>query len=139
MRTIRISEEVWQAIANNGKFGETEEDVLRRVFKLPSTSMRDRTQANLEVGSRLPHQVSSGRRRSFAIQRMASFISKNQLHIEFQDGTSSSWTLPDRSDKAGIRELLDKAIEFARRNKASLGQINAVRKTLTSEGYHLTK
>lgn len=136
MRNIRISEEVWQAIANEGKFGETEEDVLRRVFKLPAISMSDHDQSNLERGRRL--RV-SGRRRSFATKRMTSFINKNQLHIEFQDGTSSSWTLPDRSDKAGIRALLDKAIEFARKNGASLGQINAVRKTLTSEGYHLTK
>ena len=139
MRTIRISEEVWEAIANHGKFGETEEDVLRRVFKLPANSMRFPDQANLEVGSRPPRRVSSGRRRSFATQRMTSFISKNQLYIEFQDGTSSSWTLPERSDKAEIRTLLNKAIEFARRNGSSLGQINAVRKTLTSEGYHLTK
>ena len=139
MRTIKISEEVWQAIANHGKFGETEEDVLRRIFKLPASSMSGRDHNNLEVGSPLPHRESSGRRRSFAIQRMTSFINRNQLHIEFQDGTLSSWTLPDRSDKPGIRALLDKAIEFAQKNKASLGQINAVRKTLTSEGYHLTK
>ncbi len=32
MRNIRISEEVWKEIANRGKFGETEDDVLRRVF-----------------------------------------------------------------------------------------------------------
>jgi negative regulator of replication initiation len=139
MRTIRISEEVWEAIANHGKFGETEEDVLRRVFNLPANSMRFPDQANLEVDSRPRRRVSSGRRRSFATQRMTSFISKNQLYIEFQDGTSSSWTLPEHSDKAEIRTLLNKAIEFARRNGASLGQINAVRKTLTSEGYHLTK
>jgi hypothetical protein len=136
MRNIRISEEVWQAIAKEGKFGETEEDVLRRVFKLPAISTHDHDQANLDRGRRL--RV-SGRRRPFATKRMTSFINKNQLYIEFQDGTSSSWTLPDRSDKAGIRALLDKAIEFARKNGASLGQINAVRKTLTSEGYHLTK
>jgi len=136
MRNIRISEEVWQAIAKEGKFGETEEDVLRRVFKLPAISTRDHDQANLDRGRRL--RV-SGRRRSFATKRMTSFINKNQLYIEFQDGTSSSWILPDRGDKAGIRALLDKAIEFARKNGASLGQINAVRKTLTSEGYHLTK
>lgn len=139
MRNIRISEEVWQAIANHGKFGETEEDVLRREFKLPAISVRDEDQANLEGGSRLPHRVSSGRRRSFATKRMTSFINRDQLHIEFQDGPSSSWTLPERSDKAGIRALLDKVIEFARKNGASLGQINAARKTLTSEGYHLTK
>ena len=139
MRAIRISEEVWQAIATQGKFGETEDDVLRRVFKLPPNSIRDRDQANIEVSSRLPQRVSLGRRRSFASQRMTSFINRNQLHIEFQDGTSSSWTLPDRNDKAGIRGLLNKAIEFARKNGASIGQINAARKTLTSEGYHLTK
>jgi negative regulator of replication initiation len=136
MRNIRISEEVWQAIAREGKFGETEEDVLRRAFKLPAISTHDHDQANSDRGRRL--RV-SGRRRSFATKRMTSFINKNQLYIEFQDGTSSSWTLPDRSDKAGIRTLLDKAIEFARKTGASLGQINAVRKTLTSEGYHLTK
>jgi hypothetical protein len=70
---------------------------------------------------------------------MTSFISGNQLHVEFQGGTSSSWKLPDRSDKAGIRAVLDRAIAFARNNDASIGQMNAVRKTLTAEGYHLTK
>ena len=34
MRTIRISEEVWNEIAKRGKFGETPDDVLRRVFNL---------------------------------------------------------------------------------------------------------
>jgi len=136
MRNIRISEEVWQAIANQGKFGETEEDVLRRVLKLPAISMSDHDQANSEMGRRL--RV-SGRRRSFATKRMTSFINNNQLHIEFQGETPSSWTLPDRSDKQGIRALLYKAIEFARKNGASFGQIQAVRKTLTSEGYYLMK
>jgi hypothetical protein len=137
MRNIRISEEVWQAIANNGKFGETEDDVLRRVFELPVISVQD--QVNLGGSSQQLRRRVLGSRRSFSTKRMTSLINRNQLHIEFQDGTSSSWTLPDRGDKAGIRALLDKAIEFARKNGASLGQINAVRKTLTSEGYHLTK
>ena len=70
---------------------------------------------------------------------MSSFISKGQLHIEFQSGASFSCKLPDRGDKAGIRTVLEKAIAFARDNDASLGQVNAVRKTLTTEGYHLTK
>jgi hypothetical protein len=34
MRTIRISEEVWNEIAKLGKFGETPDDVLRRAFKI---------------------------------------------------------------------------------------------------------
>jgi hypothetical protein len=70
---------------------------------------------------------------------MTSQIHNNQLDIEFQDGASSSWTLPDRNDKAGIRAILDKVLIFARNNGASLGQRNAARKALTDEGYHLTK
>jgi hypothetical protein len=31
-----VSDEVWQEIAKRGKFGETEDDVLRKVFKVPS-------------------------------------------------------------------------------------------------------
>jgi len=42
MRTIEISDEVWQAIADRGKFGETEEDVLRRVFRLPTCTEQRR-------------------------------------------------------------------------------------------------
>ena len=34
MRTVRISDEVWNAIAQRGKFGETPDDVLRRVFNI---------------------------------------------------------------------------------------------------------
>ena len=71
---------------------------------------------------------------------MSSYIGGNQLYIEFHGGASSSWTLPDRNDKAGIRAVLDKAILFAKNNGASVpGQTNAVRKTLTDEGYHLIK
>lgn len=138
MRTIRISEEVWQAIASRGKFGETEDDVLRRVFELPLNSIHEGGQTPTS-DERSSYRTSSGRRRLFAKQRMTSYIGGNQLHIEFHGGNSSSWTLPDRNDKAGIRVVLEKAILFAKNNEASLGQINAVRKTLTNEGYHLIK
>lgn len=138
MRTIRISEEVWQAIASRGKFGETEDDVLRRVFELPLTSIHEGVQT-FTGGGGSSYRTPSGRRKTIAKQEMSSYIGGNQLHIEFHGGASSSWTLPDRNDKAGIRAVLDKAILFARNNGASLGQRNAARKTLTSEGYHLTK
>jgi negative regulator of replication initiation len=137
MRTIRISEEVWQAIADRGKFGETEEDVLRRVFELPTNSKANITQTISDTCS--TSKISSGRRRSFATIRMTSYINKNQLNVEFANGASLSWTLPNQSDKKAIRTILDKAITFAKENKASLGQINAIRKTLTDNGYHLTK
>ncbi len=138
MRTIRISEEVWQAIASRGKFGETEDDVLKRVFELPMGAIHEGGQT--PTGSRGgSYRNSSGRRKIFAKIIMTSYIAVNQLHIEFHGGNSSAWTLPDRNDKTGIRALLEKAILFAKSNGATIGQINAVRKTLTSEGYHLTK
>lgn len=38
MHNINVTAPVWQAIASRGKFGETEGDVLRRVFGLPAVS-----------------------------------------------------------------------------------------------------
>lgn len=138
MRMIKISEEVWQAIAQRGKFGETEDDVLKRVFELPVESIgEDVITKNRDFITQ--NKVSFTRRRSLASQRMTSYIARDQLHIEFQDGASSHWSLPNKKDKVGIRAILDKALGFAREHEASLGQINAVRKTLTNEGYHLTK
>ena len=34
MRTIRISDDVWHAMAKHGKFGDTPDDVFRRIFKI---------------------------------------------------------------------------------------------------------
>jgi hypothetical protein len=139
MRMIRVSEEVWQAIAVRGKFGETEDDVLRRVFELPVDSSDGNGAPTRDQIVRSTNRAVFTRRRALASQRMTSYIARNQLHIEFQDGASSSWTLPDQKDKAGIKDVLDKALGFTREHGASLGQINAARKTLTNEGYHLTK
>jgi hypothetical protein len=139
MRVIKITEEVWQKIASHGKFGETEDDVLRRILGVPATSEINSTRTTVAPSAAPTSRASSGRRRSFATQRMTSYINRNQLHIEFQDGASSSWSLPDPKDKASIRAVLEKALSFAREHEASVGQVNAVRKTLTNEGYHLTK
>ncbi len=137
MRMIKISEEVWQAIASQGKFGETEDDVLRRVFELPSGAVHEGGMTSSSGVSSYRYQ--SGRRQILAQVKMTSYIALNKLHIEFHGGNSSSWTLPDRSDKAGIRVVLEKALVFAKTNGATQGQINAVRKTLTNDSYYLTK
>jgi len=139
MRVIKISEEVWQKIATFGKFGETEDDVLRRILGMPAGIEVYPTRAAAATEASPTSRSSSGRRRSFAKQRLTSFINHNQLHVEFQDGASLSWSLPDPKDKANIRAVLEKALCFAREHGASVGQVNAVRKTLTNEGYHLTK
>jgi hypothetical protein len=140
MRNIRVSEEVWQSIAAQGKFGETEDDVLRRIFKLPAISAYQgaKTPAGEFVEQR-PGNVTYSPRRTRAQKRMSSFIDANQLHVSFQDGTSRSWTLPSSIDKLAIRTVRDNAVAFARENGATIGQVNAVKKALTDSGYHLIK
>lgn len=139
MRVIKISEEVWQKIASNGKFGETEDDVLRRILGVPATTEIYPTRTATAPATSPANRATSGRRRSFATQRLTSYINHNKLHVEFQDGASSSWSLPNPEDKTNIRAVLENALSFAREHGASVGQVNAVRKTLTNEGYHLTK
>lgn len=133
MRTIKVSEDVWQAIAGRGKFGETEDDVLRRVFELPPDSGNNGDYTAKDIPT--PRHP----RKSYAKQRMSSYIKSNHLHVSFQDGSSDSWELPDRDDKSGIRSVRDKAVLFAKENDATIGQVNAVKKALTDAGYHLTK
>ena len=135
MRTVQISDAVWQAIAQRGKFAETEDDVLRRVFHLPPAAPGNGTGA-MATPVRRPLVAP---RRSFATTRMSSYINSDQLHIAFAGGSPRSWPLPPRNDKGSLRAMRDKAVAFARENGATLGQVNAVKKTLTDAGYHLTK
>ena len=130
---------LWQAIAAHGKFGETEDDVLRRVFKLPENSGQDDSQTPTGLNEQRPRRVAYTPRRLRAKKRMSSFIDANQLHVSFQDGTAQSWMLPQRSDKLEIRSVRNMAVAFARENGATIGQINAVKKALTEAGYHLIK
>lgn len=126
MRTIRISDEVWDEIAERGKFGETPDDVLRRVFGLDKA--RDTSQ-----------RVQTKIRERFAEQRMTARVEDGHLFVAFQGGASQEFLLPDRTDKNRIRVVRNRAAEFAEKNGATLGQVNAVKKALTEAGYHLTK
>lgn len=123
MRTIRISEEVWDEIAKRGVFGETPDDVLRRVFKI----------SERRVGG-----INAPRER-FATNRMSSKVIEDKLVVTFQSGASRKWELPPRHDKASIRAIKSQATGFAKENNATIGQVNAVVKALTDAGYHLTK
>ena len=131
MRTVRVSDGVWDEIAKRGKFGETVDDVLRRVFGIEGGGTHE--------GGQGP-KASSGRKWGRkSTKTMTPKLFDGKYHLSFIGGKSSSWPLPDRSDKAGIRKLIDDAVEFAKEEGATIGQIHAVRKALTEEGYHLTK
>ncbi|MGA2525330.1 MAG: hypothetical protein ABSF79_01740 [Smithellaceae bacterium] len=128
MRTIRISEEVWNEIAKKGKFGETPNDVLRRIFNLTSEV------ANPNV---LFHK---NRPLDRAKRRMSARVTDDgYLMISFLGGQSNKWKLPSKSDKDGIRKVKKLAVEFAEKNEASTGQVNAVIKAMTDAEYWTTK
>jgi hypothetical protein len=139
MHRIEISEEVWQAIAAHGKFGETEDDVLRRILKLPATTEQPRASSKANGGSANARRPSVLPRRSFATQRMSSYTNNGQLHVSFAGGPERSWSLPGKNDKAALLAMREKAVAFVRENKATLGQVNALKKTLTDAGYYLTR
>ncbi|MDC0190232.1 hypothetical protein OAJ77_03265 [Rhodospirillales bacterium] len=127
MKNIRISEEVWDAIAERGKFGETEDDVLRRVFGMGDSLV--------PRNSRRASKRSTNR----STNRMSARCENNHLVIEFESGARNYWVLPKKSDKSEIRRIRDEAVQFALKNDATLGQVNAVKKALTNEEYYLSR
>lgn len=132
MRTIRVSDEVWNAIAGEGRFGETEDDVLRRKY---GVSPADRI---------LSQQVKGGRRGRgnvrYATKRMSTHVKNNRLVIEFEGGANKRWPLPAVSNRSDIKRVRDEAVAFAKAQGATdPGQTNAVRKALTNAGYHVYK
>ena len=132
MRGIRISDEVWNEIAARGKFGETEDDVLRRVFGLRGRESTGGEESSVAKPIRP--------RGHYATNRMHAGVHNDQLVVSFASGAEERWDLPDREDKAEIRRIRQDAVKFAEGNGASRpGQTNAVLKALTGAGYFLTK
>lgn len=125
MKTIRISDEVWAEIAKRGKFGEAEDDVLRRIFSIASSSR--------PFPKPMPSRIKK------AILRMSTFVRSGTLFVEFENGRKNQWDLPDQRGRDGIRKVRDIAVEFARQNSASFCQMNAVKKALTDAGYYVAK
>jgi hypothetical protein len=136
MRTIRVSDAVWEHIAQHGKFGEREDDVLRRLFGLASAS--EATGWSSAAASM--HEARSGERSRHARFRMHAAVHSGHLVVQFQGGKEERWKLPDKNDKPAIRRVRDEAVSFALAQGASdPGQTNAVRKALTDAGYHLMR
>lgn len=138
MRTIEISDEVWDGIAKHGKFGETEDDVLRRILGVPPQSSEVHEQRS--PGARRPTKGRAATAQPrFARTRLSSFVQNGTLVVAFTDGARKTFALPGRDDKLAIRRVRDEAVQFAKLNGASYGQEMAVKKALTEAGYHLMK
>lgn len=124
MKTIRISEEVWQEIAKIGKFGETPDDVLMKVFNLVSEGKNA-----IRIKSRLRKSVRS----------MSSRIVDGHLNVRFYKGPSNKWILPDKNDVDGIRNIRKQINQFVEKNGGTIGQRNAAYKELTENGYLVSR
>jgi negative regulator of replication initiation len=120
MKTIRISNEVWSAIAERGKFGETPDDVLRRVFGINSV-----------------HKANE--RRRVATRKLSVRVENGELLVAFADGPSRRWPLPHKDNKMEIRMVREKALAFAEQQGATEGQLKGVIKAMTSAGFYLIK
>lgn len=121
MRTIKVSEEVWNEIAKRGKFGETEDDVLRRVFGLEKSD------------------TTVFRKTRIATDPLSTYIEDNRFIVQFASGAQKEFELPEKWNKEAIRIVTHNAIQFAKEHNATDGQVNAVRKKLTDSGYHISR
>src|SRR5215469_14255302 len=117
MRTIRISDEVWREIAKHGEFGETEEDALRRAFKMrPSGSDQDDGLSKASAG-----RPAVGH---FARERMHAKVYREDdgsyLKVRFHEsGEEQNFDLPrEKSDKRAIRAALEAALSFGEKHGA---------------------
>lgn len=129
MRTIKISDKVWEKIADNGKFGETEDDVLKRLLGLKPTTDDDQHQAGPRVWKQ---------RRT--TERMTQNNCRNgELVLEFDSGALFKQKLPDKNDIPAIRKLRNAAVTFVKKNGGTIGQEHAAIRALTSNGYHVTR
>lgn len=70
---------------------------------------------------------------------MSPRLENGRLVVEFENGASQTWDLPDKQDKRGIRVLRQDATEFAKSQNASLGQVDHILKVLTEARYYLIK
>ena len=122
MKTVRISEDVWNEIAKRGKFGETPDDVLKRVFNIEKTGTDSIITRRKQSTKRISPQIFNG-----------------EFIVSIEGGASKKWRLPAKDDKQAIIKLTDEALKFAEQNDATVGQINYVRKRLTDSGYTITK
>ena len=126
MRTIKISDEVWDVIERNGKFRETEDDVLRRLLNISSNGTKENVEARAWKERR-------------ATVRMTQNVQNNELILKFDSGATFRQPLPAKESISEIRRVRDAAIEFVKKNGGTKGQEHAAIRALTSRGYHVTR
>src|SRR5437773_808847 len=99
MRTIKISDEVWNFIAENGKFGETEDDVLHRLLHVARPG-------GVAQNGTVPNRQRRWKERQ-ATDRMTNHEVDGKLILKFDSGGRGAWQLPPKDDHSAIRRVRD--------------------------------
>jgi hypothetical protein len=132
-RTVSITDEVYAYIAERGRFGESTDDVLRRLFSINNEA----TPTEAPSGARV-HQSSPRARQRLADRRLSATVSDGFLRLAFAGGPEDKWQLPASDAHDAIAELSIKAQAWAESHGATYGQQKAVHKALTESGYYNT-
>jgi len=128
MKIIQVSDELWNEIAKL-----IAADILKQAAR-PLDSAEELGSGHLP--SYTPRHFTRGPRLAESQQNIR--IINDKLEVAYpEDGIMQAWDLPSKSDRDAIREVRDKALEFAERHGASNGQLKAIMKALTENGYYL--
>lgn len=118
--TIRITQPVWDAISERGAFGETPDDVLRKVFGLPPRTRRK--------GRGETVRISEVRDLALGV----AMVRAGTLILKLRGAPIAMWPLPD--DAAGIAEVRTQAIDYAKEHGADQAEAR-IDEALASSGY----
>lgn len=129
-RTVSVSEEVYACIAGNGRFGESIDDVLRRLLQIGEEAVGP--------SSATAHPTSTNAVRRHTTRRLTAKRLDGALSLTFAAGPTRIWPLPPREDHRAIAALSIEAKAWAESQGASFGQLKAIHKTLTEGGYYNT-
>ena len=111
--TIRISQDVYDAIAARGAFGETPDDVLRRALGLPPRPSRTkRGSVRLTNLDDIPIGV------AIVVGRKP-----RRLVVKLAGAPTAMWTLAEH-DSDALAEVREQAVAFARGHRAG-GDVEA--------------
>lgn len=125
MRTIKISDEVWDVLAKDGKFGETADDVLRRLLKVD------------HINNGPPIKPRAWKERRATVRMTQNNCRNNELVLRFENGATFRQPLPPKHKTSEIRRLRDAAVAFVKQHGGTTGQEHAAIRALTSNGYHV--
>ena len=126
----------------HGRWGQSPDSVLCAALNIPKgkadSNGGPRADSGITGAKRLYRKQTLKRAHSgFATNRLECRLNQGVLDLTFASGHNRRFTLPLRNDKNRIRRVLYEAKVWALEHGASEGQVNAIRKALTDNGYHL--